>query len=128
MLENSVLCFLVVHLKLYKNVLIMDRISLASLVVGKLTEKDEESQFFLEREGSFSVVLNLAVLVKQIEGHQQEEVNISNRQRMFYSVSRECPQSIKLIDFIFWKAKRRISMHLLYQLYQPVIVFLIIIK
>ena len=106
----------------------MDRISLASSVVGKLTEKDEESQFFLEREGSLSVVFNLAVLVKQIEGHQQEEVNISNRQRMFYSVSRECPQSIKLTDFIFWKAKRRISMHLLYQFYQPVIVFLIIIK
>ena len=101
MLENSVLCFLVVHLKLYKNVLIMDKISLASSVVGKLTEKDEESQFFLKREGSLSVVFNLAVLVKQIEGHQQEEVNISNRQRMSYSVSRECPQSIKLIDFIF---------------------------
>ncbi|KAI8320661.1 hypothetical protein EDC96DRAFT_550684 [Choanephora cucurbitarum] len=56
----------------------MDRISLASSVVGKLTEKDEESQFFLEREGSLSVVFNLAVLVKQIEGHQQEEILVMN--------------------------------------------------
>ncbi|KAI8326599.1 hypothetical protein EDC96DRAFT_570134 [Choanephora cucurbitarum] len=78
------------HGKFYKNVSPMDRISLASSVVDKLTEKDEEFQFLLECEGLWSCrVFDLAVLVKQIEGHQQEE-----------SFKRERPQSIKLTDYI----------------------------
>ncbi|OBZ81180.1 hypothetical protein A0J61_10771 [Choanephora cucurbitarum] len=43
------------HGKCYKNVSPMDRISLASSVVDKLMEKDEEFQFLLECEGLWHV-------------------------------------------------------------------------
>lgn len=43
------------HGKFYKNVSPMDRISLASSVVDKLMEKDEEFQFLLECEGLWPV-------------------------------------------------------------------------
>ena len=43
------------HGKFYKNVSPMDRISLASSVVDKLMEKNEEFEFLLECEGLWSV-------------------------------------------------------------------------
>ena len=43
------------HGKFYKNVLPMDKISLASSAVDKLMKKDEEFQFLLECEGLWPV-------------------------------------------------------------------------
>ena len=43
------------HGKFYKNVLLMNTISLASSVVAKLMKKDEEFHFLLECEGLWHV-------------------------------------------------------------------------